>query len=98
MLPFRRLKQRNELLMRLRNYTKSRLIIVKMMYRIKKCVDYAHITFNCTEDIQQMCSTLDEDECEDDSNVQDPNVIANITNIMDDLQQRFKELHFSTVF
>ena len=41
-----------------------------------------------------MSSILDEEDCEDDSNVQDPNIIASITNVMDDLQQRFKELHF----
>ena len=49
-------------------------------------------------DIEQMTSILDEDDCEDDSNIQNPNVIASITNIMDDLQQRFKELHFSSVY
>ena len=57
--------------------------------RIMKCVNYAHVSFNCEAEIEQMSSILDED-----SNVQNPNVIASITNVMDDLQQRFKELHF----
>ena len=62
--------------------------------RIMKCVNYAHVSFNCEAEIEQMSSILDEEDCEDDSNVQNPNVIASITNVMDDLQQRFKELHF----
>ena len=66
--------------------------------RIVKCVSFAHLSFNCENDIEQMTSILDEDDCEDDSNIQNPNVIASITNIMDDLQQRFKELHFSSVY
>ena len=62
--------------------------------RIMKCVNYAHVSFNCEAEIEQMSSILDEEDCEDDSNVQNPNVIASITNVMDDLQQHFKELHF----
>ncbi|KAK8804290.1 hypothetical protein WA171_000382 [Blastocystis sp. BT1] len=80
--------------------TKKRIAdaIEELHQKIVKCVSFAHLSFNCENDIEQMTSILDEDDCEDDSNIQNPNVIASITNIMDDLQQRFKELHFSSVY
>ncbi|KAK8817758.1 hypothetical protein WA538_004475 [Blastocystis sp. DL] len=76
--------------------TKKRIAdsIEELHNKIMKCVNYAHVSFNCEAEIEQMSSILDEEDCEDDSNVQNPNVIASITNVMDDLQQRFKELHF----
>ena len=65
--------------------------------RIKKCVDYAHKPFNYEEYIQTMQNYLDDDLCDDDSNIKNPNVLANITNTKDELQEMFQKIKFCCV-
>lgn len=65
--------------------------------RIKKCVDYAHKPFEYEEYIQSMQNFLDDDLCDDDSNIKNPNVLANITNTKDELQEMFQKIKFLPV-
>lgn len=65
--------------------------------RIKKCVDYAHKSFEYEEYIQSMQNFLEDDLCDDDSNIKNPNVLANITNTKDELQELFQKIKFCFV-
>lgn len=37
---------------------------------------------------------LNDDLCDDDSNIKNPNVLANITNTKDELQEMFQKIKF----
>ena len=62
--------------------------------RIKKCTDYAHKEFDCKQGINEMREILYDCECDDDSNITDKRVLANITNTMGDLQVQFQQIKF----
>ena len=62
--------------------------------RIKKCIEYAHKSFDYTDAIEEMIDKLNEDDCDDDSNIQDTSILAYITNLKDDLQQQFQQVKF----
>ena len=66
-------------------------------HRIKKCIDYAHKSFDYENAIRTMQDYLNDDICDDDSNIQDPNVLANITNVKDELQNSFQQIKFFAV-
>lgn len=44
-----------------------------------------------------MQNFLDDDLCDDDSNIKNPNVLANITNTKDELQELFQKIKFCPV-
>ena len=44
-----------------------------------------------------MQNFLEDDLCDDDSNIKNPNVLANITNTKDELQELFQKIKFCFV-
>ena len=62
--------------------------------RIKKCIEYAHKSFDYKDAIEEMIDKLNEDDCDDDSNIQDTSILAYITNLKDDLQQQVQQVKF----
>ena len=44
-----------------------------------------------------MQNFLEDDLCDDDSNIKNPNVLANITNTKDELQELFQKIKFCLV-
>lgn len=70
---------------------------MEFICRIKKCIEYAHKSFDYHDSIEEMIDKLNEDDCDDDSNIQDSSILAMITNIKDELQQNFQQIKFLSV-
>lgn len=74
--------------------TRSPNCSLEFICRIKKCIEYAHKSFDYQDSIEEMIDKLNEDDCDDDSNIQDSNILIMITNIKDELQQSFQQIKF----
>lgn len=94
---FKESEPRRLSLMPFKFLTRSPKCLMEFICRIKKCIEYAHKSFDYHDSIEEMIDKLNEDDCDDDSNIQDSSILAMITNIKDELQQNFQQIKFLSV-